>query len=387
MRARELRLGRSFRCIITMLAGPVAGIAACHAAADPGADAVDGSQPASSDGGRVDASIARDATLGDSGAGHTIEADIWDPEACAAITIDGAYIDNNPDGCSTFRRLPCGLPPDTPSVPSQLEGCDVYLGSCAELCGTTSLFCLLAPPSCDDAGVRPDATLILDCVGSCGIAGRPPRGLLASRTKSTPSVGDYFAAMAHLESASVRAFRELERSLVALDAPVRLARAARRAAAEERRHARATARLAHRFGGTPQRPRVGRVPAPSLVELLEDNAVAGCVGETFAALLATWQATHSVDPRVRRTMQRIAADETRHAALAWEILHWGAPRLASRERARVRRALDTAVAQLARSGPSVGEDARTIAGHPARADERRLAGELAKVVRREWTSA
>src|ERR1700679_2065664 len=202
MRARELRLRRSLRGIVTMLAGPVAGIAACHAAANPDpeadAQAVDASHPALQDAGRVDASIARDATLGDSAAGQTSEADSWDPEACAAVTIDGAYIDNNPDGCSTFRRLPCGLPPlppHPPGVSSQLEGCNVYLGTCAELGDTFTLFCLLAPPSCDEAGVRRDATSIVDCVGSCGIAGRPPRGLLASRTKSTPSVGDYFAAM------------------------------------------------------------------------------------------------------------------------------------------------------------------------------------------------
>jgi hypothetical protein len=124
-----------------------------------------------------------------------------------------------------------------------------------------------------------------------------------------------------------------------------------------------------------------------LVELLEDNAVAGCVGETFAALLATWQATHAADPRVRRTMQRIALDETRHAALAWEIFHWGAPRLAAHERARVDRAFDTAVARLVRGGPSVGDEARAIAGHPTPAAERRLAGELAKVVQKEWSAA
>ena len=372
-----------------MLVGPPAGVAACHASTDSQADAepIDASHAVAPEAGLADASRPRDASLDAADATHVKDADVWDPEACAAVTIDGAYIDNNPDGCSTFRRLPCGLPPlppDSPGGSMQLgDGCLPYLGICVELCPTGTLFCPLAPVSCDEAGVLPDATMIIDCVGACGIAGRPPRGLRPSPAGRHNSVGDYFAAMAHLESASVRAFRDLERSLVALQAPLRLARAARSAAADERRHARAAARLARRFGGVPERPRVGRVRAPSLVELLEDNAVAGCAGETFAALVATWQGTHAADPRVRRTMQRIARDETRHAALAWEILHWGLPRLAGRERARVLAALDSAVGELARVRARASDDARAIAGHPTREDERRLARELAKLVRRE----
>ena len=76
-------------------------------------------------------------------------------------------------------------------------------------------------------------------------------------------------------------------------------------------------------------------PSPSLVALLEDNAVEGCVKETFGALLATWQAEHAANPRIRRTLRRIAADETRHAALAWGILAWGMKELAPTERRRV----------------------------------------------------
>jgi hypothetical protein len=129
--------------------------------------------------------------------------------------------------------------------------------------------------------------------------------------------------------------------------------------------------------------RVAPVAAPSLVEMIEDDAVAGCVDETFAALLATWQASHATDPHVRRAMTAIAADETRHAALAWEVLHWGLPRLDEPDRARVLRAMDAALVRLGRRADTLPDDARATAGSPTCEEERRLVSELAGIVRRE----
>jgi hypothetical protein len=82
-------------------------------------------------------------------------------------------------------------------------------------------------------------------------------------------------------------------------------------------------------------------------------------------------------------MAAIAADETRHAALAWEVLHWGLPRLDELDRARVLRAMDAALARLGRGMAALPEDARAIAGNPTRDEEHRLVSELARLVRRE----
>ncbi len=355
-------MARAFRRIVALtIASPLATFAACHAGDD---DAPRG-----------------DASTHDAAVEAGDESDAPDP--CSPVEIDGAYIegDAGSDGCSTFRVLPCGLPPDA-GVKSCLPSLDV----CLEACGPDLLFyCQLAPVVCSaEAGVFVDADTIVECISCGGSSGRRPLGLCApSLSKRTPT-GDYFAAMAHLEAASVRAFRDLARWLGAMDAPARLVGAARRAAADERRHARAAGKLARRFGGAMARPRVRPSPQPSLVALLEDDVVEGCVGETFGALVASWQARRAGDRHVATAMRRIAKDETRHAALAWEILAWGYALGSRAERARVRRTFDAALDALERRAPTRLDDAtRRTSGHPDGDAERRLANELARALRDE----
>ena len=375
LRERERRLGRQLRgIVISLLAAPLGGAAACHAGANEvtGADASLGTPP-------FDAST--DADAGVPIADSSLPPPTHDATTCEAVSIDDASYEDAPDGCADYRLLPCGLPPE-----ASTSGCFVDLGTCAAVCGDAAefLYCNLVPLSCTEAGTLTEASTIVNCTACNGITGRRPLGLRAPRTTPRTPVGDYFAAMAHLESASVRAFRDLERWLVAFDAPARLTRAARRAAGDERRHARAASRLARRFGGAPPRARVENVATPSLLALLEDDVVEGCVGETFGALLATWQAAHAEDPRVGRTLAGIAADEARHAALAWEVLAWGAPRLPIAERRRLEGTMEDALVALDRRiGAPLHESARRVAGHPVPADERRLARELGQLVRRE----
>jgi hypothetical protein len=152
--------------------------------------------------------------------------------------------------------------------------------------------------------------------------------------------------MAHLEAASVYAFEVMQAELGRAGAPASLVRAAARAERDERRHAHATARLARRFGGAPVRPRVRPAGRRSLEAMAVENAVEGCVRETFGALLATWQARHAKDATIRRAMTGIARDETRHAALAWAFARWAESRLDASARARIARARSNAVRSL-----------------------------------------
>ncbi len=159
------------------------------------------------------------------------------------------------------------------------------------------------------------------------VVGRRPAGLKLRALERRHSLGAYFAQTAELEAASVHAFLALGAALSVHAAPPSLAARARAAAAEEVRHARAVSRLARTFGGRPRAPRVSPQGVPMLEALARDNAVEGCVRETYGALVAHHQGSFARDARIRRLYRSIAVDETRHAALSWDIADWARARL------------------------------------------------------------
>ncbi|MEO8878037.1 MAG: ferritin-like domain-containing protein, partial [Polyangiaceae bacterium] len=243
--------------------------------------------------------------------------------------------------------------------------CFFSLDDCPALCPGAYFFkCRSYGNWCVDGSILPrDASVTLDdgsvvavdppiveCATCPNGAGRRPRGLRATRARSTvnsSALGSYFASTAHLEKASVVAFRTLRADLARLRAPKSLVRAAARAARDEFRHARETARLARRFGASPPKVVVAKnEERRSLESLALENAVEGCVRETFGALVASWQAAHAADADIAKSMTIIAIDETRHAAHAWSIAKWSAKRLdfASNKRAAV--AMQHAITEL-----------------------------------------
>ncbi len=221
-----------------------------------------------------------------------------------------------------------------------------------------------------------DGTVTLLCNPGCAI-GRRPAGLCEPEAISGNALGEYFAQIAHLEAASVTAFRVLRDELRAKGAPKKLVRAAARAARDEVRHTRSTGALARRFGGKPPRASIDRGPQRSLEAMAIENAVEGCVRETYGALLATRQAEQARHPGVRAAMQRIARDETRHAALSWSVGRWLETRLDPGARENVARAKRGAARELcaALAAESVCAFA-DLAGLPSPDEALRLADEM-----------
>jgi hypothetical protein len=70
------------------------------------------------------------------------------------------------------------------------------------------------------------------------------------------------------------------------------------------------------------------------------------VRETYGALLATWQAEHARDARIKTAMTRIAADETRHAALSWDVARFLEGKLEAPQRHHLERARRAAIERL-----------------------------------------
>lgn len=219
------------------------------------------------------------------------------------------------------------------------------------------------------------------------VIGRRPEGLRRASVlgRAGSAVGRYFADNARLESASVAAFRVLHRELLAYGAPASLLRQAKRSARDEVRHTRVTRRLARRYGAVAKSPSVQPQPIRSLEALAIENASEGCVRETFGALLGRWQALRATDPAVRRAMLRIARDESRHAALSWQVAQWAATKLSPESQRRIAIAQQLAVETL-RAELAVEPVAalRETAGIPSSRESLRL---LAQLEQRLWKSS
>ena len=332
--------------------GPDTGASPVDATQPTGSDATSNGQDATQSGSDAnptnDGGAPNDATIADSGPDA-------DPHGYADSACDPSFLDGAGDGgpCSFFESLPCGLPPDAAT-----EGCFLGVAQCGILCNqvpTLQRICAVSEClSVDASSIPRNIPLTLECATGLGICGpsigRRPEGLRDCRpVRRGDAVGALLAEAARLEAASVHAFRRLGSELTSMKAPRSLVRAAERAARDEIRHARVTSRLARRRGALPGCVVVGRGERARTVEAFAiENATEGCVRECFGALVATHQATHAKDPQLAQEMGRIARDETRHAALAWEIARWLSPRLGPASRRRVRQAMTDAVATLRR---------------------------------------
>jgi hypothetical protein len=143
-------------------------------------------------------------------------------------------------------------------------------------------------------------------------------------------VAEHFVNAALLEHASIAAFARFALQLLALGAPASLVEEATRAMADETRHAQMCFSLAARYGATATTPGPlamdGALAETTLLDVVELVVVEGCIGETVAALEASWAADEAADPELRRALESIADDEMRHAALAFRFVAWAAER-------------------------------------------------------------
>lgn len=256
----------------------------------------------------------------------------------ASVSLAGAPLLLS--GCSPFARSSCDGFQSTSYTVVLDAGTQLDGGDCSELCKNWQ-----CTPTTTDAGA-PAVICQTYCVG------RPPSGLALEDVSQRCETGGYLARMAALEQASVGSFVRLSRELAAHGAPASLVAAARRSAADERRHAKSVARLARAHGAAQVRfAPVARSVRP-LIELALENATSGCVLETYGAVEAAWQAAHATDPKVRTAMQALAPDEARHAALAWKVEAWAQRQLSAPERRELIRARKAAVTALV-DAPSV----------------------------------
>ena len=304
---------------------------------------------------------------------------------------------------------PCAVQPDASIIGNGPSEVFASLVGPASACPTTDaapfpdmlppdLCTKLCPPPAADGGslvwdgcgvldVAPGSAIVLTrdggnaapggylecCFGPGCFTGRRPEGLTIEASSGDDDVGRYLASVAYLEAASVHAFERLTRELTMHGAPPSLREASRRAEHDERRHAATMRELAARHGVAVPPVKSGPRGVRSLEGIAVENAVEGCVRETFGAAAAIIQARRAADPDVRRAMSSIARDETRHATLAWDLTRWLDTRLRAGARARVAARRRVAIRDLAREATIDPPTAvRLRLGVPSATEGRRL---------------
>ncbi len=183
--------------------------------------------------------------------------------------------------------------------------------------------------------------------------GRRPEGAKLSSAESGSEAVVALRTMAELEAVSVDAFERLASELASFGAPAGLVARARDAAADEVRHARMMGVLARDAGLPPASEVTIPANARTLFEVALENAVEGCVYETYGAATALFQAQRATYPHLRAVFASIAPDEMAHAELAWDLDAWFATQLSESEVAQLRAAKTRAIARL---GERLAED-------------------------------
>ncbi len=239
--------------------------------------------------------------------------------------------------CTATRVFPCGLPEGQRPMP---DG-SFTTAQCMALCPPNDVF---QSYSCNETSVSSTGAVTLQCNYACGV-GRRADGF-AWTAGACDGVGDWFAHLSALEGAAVHAFAHMATALRAWGAPEALVDDALAARDDEARHTALMASLAARFGARPVPFTVAPEGPVSPAALALDNAVEGCVRETWGALVAWWQADHAPDAEIAAALRTIADDETRHAALSWRLHAWLSTQLTDAERDAVRAAHARALADL-----------------------------------------
>lgn len=152
-------------------------------------------------------------------------------------------------------------------------------------------------------------------------------------------------ADARMEHASVASFARFVLDLLAIGAPAHLVRSALRAQGDEIVHAVLCFDVAARgmgasFGPGPLDVASTHATSRSLAAIVHDAVVEGCVGESLAAEVARDRLANETEPLRRAALTRIAADEARHAELAWAFVRWVVEREGAVAEAWVEAALD-----------------------------------------------
>ena len=218
--------------------------------------------------------------------------------------------------------------------------------------------------SCDYQGLNEQNKDVIVCsyYNNCMVEGRAHADVERVHVgHGKTRKGAWLSKATHSEATSVIAFLQLYQELGTHGAPQDLRMRCLQAAQEEKNHMEMLCTHARNERGIFPELKSISTPSRSLFEIAMENAIEGCVNETYAALQAHHQAIHAHEKSIRETFAQIAHDETKHAELAYHLHAWCMTQLTQDEIAQIHTAQKTAFARLIRYLETQEDDTELIA--------------------------
>jgi len=174
------------------------------------------------------------------------------------------------------------------------------------------------------------------------------KGRIAMTPTKTNSVsndwGGYFARAAQEEATAVFSFQEFLAHLHQWDAPDELKDRCQTIIQEEQIHTLMMSALAERHGQESVAIEFPDHKHATPFELALHNALAGCIEETWSAVLAEYQSQKSA--RYTHIFNKIAKDEASHAQFSWDAHQWLLSLLSEKERNVIRETMIAYIKQI-----------------------------------------
>lgn len=293
---------------------------------------------------------------GCNGAVDPASAELTAAQACALFAGPTGSYGSTVFGCSACKGNTCVFPDDVAQAIHDAQDAGAGDGgTCPSLAEPITVTCRR------------------DCTGR-GTAGIAEQGL------DRGTLGEYFAWCARLEAAAILSFRRLGAELRHHGAPDALVRAAELAADEEVRHTAIMEALAQEHGAVVERPEAPALAPRSLLDVALENAVEGCIRETYGAALGVLRATRATAPEVRAALLEIATDECGHAETSWAVWEWSMAQLDAASRTLVLAAMRDALAAVERDLAEEDDAPSPALGMPTRAEKATLFALVAREI-------
>ena len=155
-----------------------------------------------------------------------------------------------------------------------------------------------------------------------------PQPSVPASNPHNEEIGREWLKIAEGEHASIASFARFTLQLMSLGSPSELLVSSQKAKIDEINHAKFAYTFASAFLGSDYGPGpldvkgalddVSSFPRSIVSSLIKE----GCIEETVSAIEAHIAAYYAQDLSIKAPRIQIALDETRHAQLAWDALHW-----------------------------------------------------------------